>query len=181
MSEKLWQEQLRQTVTGLQVVNGQPRVAVVGVGHELRGDDAAGVAVARLLNRWVHSPFLQVIEAGAAPENCCGLILRYRPDLVLFVDAAQMRAEPGTVRWLDWDLVKSGNVVGFNSSTHTLPLQILANYLSVELGCPVGLLGIQPADISMGDSLSPVITLAVEATARALVDLLSVSEGAAVL
>ncbi|HCB48389.1 MAG TPA: hypothetical protein DEP47_02395, partial [Chloroflexi bacterium] len=69
---------------------------------------------------------------------------------------------------------------GFNASTHTLPLQILANYLTVELGCPVGLLGIQPADISMGDSLSPVVTLAVEATARALMDLLSVAEGAAV-
>ncbi len=179
MSEKLWQEQLRQTVAGLRTVNGQPRVALVGIGHELRGDDAAGVAVTRLINRWVHSPSLQVIEAGAAPENCCGLLFRFRPDLVLFVDAAQMGAEPGTVRWLDWDLIKSGDVAGFNVSTHTLPLQILANYLTVELGCPVGLLGIQPADISMGDSLSPVVTLAVEATARALMDLLSVAEGAA--
>lgn len=181
MSEKLWQEQLRQAIASLQAVNGQPRVAVVGIGHELRGDDAAGVVVARLLNQWGHSPSLQVIEAGAAPENCCGLLFRFRPDLVLFVDAAQMGAEPGTVRWLTWDLIKSGDVAGFSVSTHTLPLQILANYLTVGLGCPVALLGIQPADISMGDSLSPVVALAVEATAQSLVDHLSVAEGAVIL
>lgn len=180
MSEKLWQEKLRQTIASLRPVNGQPRVAVVGIGHELRGDDAAGVAVARLLNQWVHSPSLLVIEAGAAPENCCGLLFRFRPDLVLFVDAAQMGAEPGTVRWLTWDLIGSDDAAGFNVSTHTLPLPILANYLTVELGCPVALLGIQPADITMGDSLSPVVALAVEATARALVDHLSVEEGAVI-
>jgi hydrogenase 3 maturation protease len=180
MSEKLWQEKLRQTMAGLRPVNGQPRVAVVGIGHELRGDDAAGVAVARLLNRLAHSPSLQVIEAGAAPENCCGLLFRFHPDLVLFVDAAQMGADPGTVRWLAWDQIGSGDAAGFNVSTHTLPLPILANYLRVELACPVGLLGIQPADISLGDSLSPAVGLAVEATARALVDLLSVAEGAAI-
>lgn len=181
MSEKLWQEKLCQTIASLRPVNSQPRVAVVGIGHELRGDDAAGVEVARLLNQWVHSPSLLVIEAGAAPENCCGLLFRFRPDLVLFVDAAQMGAEPGTVRWLTWDLIGSDDAAGFNVSTHTLPLPILANYLTVELGCPVALLGIQPADISMGDSLSPVVALAVEATAQALVDLLLFAEETAVL
>jgi len=181
MFEKLWQEQLRQTVADLRAVSDQPRIALLGIGHELRGDDAAGVAVACLLNQWGHSPSLQVIEAGAAPENCCGLLFRFRPDLVLFIDAAQMGAEPGTVRWLEWDLIRSGTVTGFNISTHTLPLQIMANYLSIELGCPVGLLGIQPADISMGNSLSPVVAHAVEATARALVDLLPLAEGAIIL
>jgi Ni,Fe-hydrogenase maturation factor len=81
---------------------------------------------------------------------------------------------------LTWDLIGSDDAAGFNVSTHTLPLPILANYLTVELGCPVALLGIQPADISMGDSLSPVVALAVEATARALADHLSVSEGAVI-
>lgn len=175
MSEKPWQEQLRQTVAGLQANNNRPRVAVVGVGHELRGDDAAGVALIRLLERWVESPFLQVVEAGSAPENCCGLLFQYRPDLVLFVDAADMAEEPGTIRWLTWP-----EVVGFGVSTHTLPLPLLANYLAVELGCPVRLLGIQPAGVSIGAPLSPPVIKAVGRIAREMVDMLTVAEGAAV-
>ena len=180
MSSKPWQEQLSQTVEKLRTADGRPRVSVVGIGHELRGDDAAGVVVARLLKQHLGDPSLQVIEAGAAPENCCGLLFRFQPGLIVFVDAAEMGAEPGTVRRLSWDLVKSGGVAGFNVSTHTLPLQILADYLTAELGCPVCLLGIQPAGIAMGDPLSPAVTRAVKAIARFLEDLLSLSQGVSV-
>ena len=40
------------------------------------------------------------MEAGPAPENFTGPLRRFRPDLVLLVDAAQMDAEPGTIGWL---------------------------------------------------------------------------------
>jgi hydrogenase 3 maturation protease len=176
MLEKPWQEQLSRALASLPVSNGRPRVSVVGIGHELRGDDAAGVTLAQMLNEQAHSPYLQAIEAGPAPENCFSLIFRYRPDLVLFVDAANMGAEAGEVRWLDWS-----DVASLEASTHNMPLPLLANYLTAELGCPVGLLGIQPADVSMGASLSPDVGPAVEAAARALAELFLVAEGDAVL
>ncbi len=93
---------------------------------------------------------LRIIDGGAAPENYTGALRRFRPDLVILIDAAQMDEPPGTVRWLDCD-----HLSGFSASTHTLPLNILAHYLQAELGCQVALIGIQPADTSFDAPLSP--------------------------
>ncbi len=153
--------------------SGLPRVAVVGVGQELRGDDAAGVMVARALiearggaerdhhgsangERDHTAPPLRVTEGGAAPENCTGTLRRFQPDLVIFIDAAQMDLEPGAVRWLDGQ-----EIAGFSASTHTLPLDMLAHYLEAELGCQVAFLGIQPAGTSFDGGLSPAVAQAV--------------------
>ncbi len=141
--------------------NARPRVALVGIGQELRGDDAVGVILARTLLDKLGakgSPAegnstglpLQVIDGGAAPENCTGALRRFRPDLVILIDAAQMDQAPGAVQWLDCE-----HLSGFSASTHTLPLDILAHYLQAELGCQVALLGIQPADTSFDVPLSP--------------------------
>jgi hydrogenase 3 maturation protease len=86
----VWSSLLKQALTA-QKTRNQPRVAVVGVGHELRGDDAAGVIAARLLKAVLadDDPVL-VVEGGSAPENHTGPLRRFAPDLVLLVDTAQM-------------------------------------------------------------------------------------------
>ncbi len=91
------------------------------------------------------------------------------PDLVLLIDAAQMDEAPGAVRWLAWQ-----ETDGLSASTHTLPPRVLAHYLTSELGCEVALLGIQPADTTMGAPLSPTAQAAVQAVAQALAELLGV-------
>lgn len=151
--------------TGTVPYSGEsPRVAVVGIGHELCGDDAAGLRLARILQPLAAgNETLLVIEAGPAPENFCGQLRRFRPDLVLLIDAAHMQAQPGTVRWLSWP-----DTTGVTASTHTLPIHILATYLTAELGCQVALLGIQPADICVGSSITSPVREAAEATARML-------------
>lgn len=163
-----WQVSFCQMLSRLPRADRLPRVAVVGVGNELRGDDAAGAILARALRPLTarHGNLL-VIDAGSAPENTSGLLRCFRPELVLLVDAAQMEAEPGAVRWLAWQAT-----TGVGVSTHSLPLHIFASYLIAELGCKVALLGIQPADTSVGVPLSPVVREAVEATAQALADVL---------
>jgi hydrogenase 3 maturation protease len=148
---------------------------VVGIGHELRGDDAAGVAVVRALGRAEArrsrrgnprppaARSLLVIDAGPAPENCTAALRRFGPDLVLLIDAAEFGAPPGTVCWLDWR-----SAAGLSASTHTLPCSLLARYLIAELGCRVMLLGIQPADTTIGASLSPAVRRAAQTVARRL-------------
>jgi hydrogenase 3 maturation protease len=147
-----------------------PRLAIVGVGHELRGDDAAGLLVARqLVQAWQQRSWspagdrLLIIEAGHAPENHTGPIRRFAPDLVLMVDAAQMNEPPGCVRWLAWQ-----EISGLSASTHTMPLYMLAKYLTSELGCDVALIGIQPADTALGAPLSPPVQRAINQVAQAL-------------
>jgi hydrogenase 3 maturation protease len=147
------------------------------VGHELRGDDAAGLLVARgLLNHLPEDyediapalhPALLVIEAGAAPENVTGRLRRYQPDLVILVDAADLHVHPGTVRWLDWRETE-----GLSASTHTLPLNLVGQYLAHELNCQVALLGIQPASNDIGHEPSLLVQLAIDSLVIDLIALL---------
>ncbi|HEX6383528.1 MAG TPA: hydrogenase 3 maturation endopeptidase HyCI [Anaerolineae bacterium] len=162
ISKKHWTEWLAQSLTRLQP-DERPRLAVVGIGHVLRGDDAAGVAVARALQPYAHEHLL-VVDAGHAPENHTGPLRRFAPDLVLLVDTAQMNEPPGMVRWLPWQ-----ETSGVSASTHTMPPYVIARYLTAELGCEVALIGIQPADTTLGAPLSPAVQQTVYAVAQALI------------
>jgi hydrogenase 3 maturation protease len=207
MSRPLWSDSLTQKRTSLRskgdgstaphVFMNRPypslRVAIVGIGHELRGDDAAGVSVARSLQSAVGTihpgtarhaisrpkagwragggkcelPLL-VIDAGAAPENFTGPLRRFDPDLVLLIDAAQLNEAPGSIRWLDWQ-----ETSGLSASTHTLPPHVLAEYLVNELGCEVALIGIQPQGDEFDAPLSPPVQQAVDELVRTLERFLS--------
>ena len=170
MSEPSWQGWLAWTLISRRRRDGPARVAVVGIGHDLRGDDAAGVAVARVLKARLHRhrtrvprrPIL-VIDAGPAPENHTATLRRFAPDVVLLVDSAEMSLRPGSVRRLRQEAAS-----GVTASTHTLPLSVLCAYLVRETNCVLTLLGIQPAGNGLGDPLSPVVARAVERVARSL-------------
>ncbi len=126
------------------------RVAVLGIGNDLFGDDGVGVAIAReLAARVRRSPDCLVLEAGTAPENFTGLLRRFRPDVVLLVDAGHLSEKPGSIAWLDCQQTD-----GPGGSTHTLPPSVLAQFLADDLACRVALLCIQPAQLEFGCALS---------------------------
>jgi hydrogenase 3 maturation protease len=140
------------------------RVAVVGVGNEMNGDDGAGVCVVKTLAACLAAtPGLLLINAATAPENFTGPLRRFRPDLVVEVDAAHQEQPPGTTSWIDWR-----DADGMSASTHTLPPSVLASFLTSDLGCEVKLIGIQPATLEPGRSLSPEVEAAVERLATEL-------------
>jgi hydrogenase 3 maturation protease len=164
-------------------------VAVVGIGQELNGDDGAGVLVVRRLSALARRGSgkaapnksqgpgafpgpcdLLIIEAAHAPENCLGPLLRFRPALVIVVDAAELGERPGTVRWLDWQ-----ETAGLSASTHTLPPSMLARFLVPAAGCEVAVLAIQAADTALGAPLSPEVAAAVEEILNGLSQLLAIS------
>jgi hydrogenase 3 maturation protease len=134
------------------------RVAVIGVGNEMNGDDGAGVRVVKALaDRLAATPGLLLINGGTAPENFTGPLRRFRPDLIVEVDAADQGEPPGTLAWIDWR-----EADGLSASTHTLPPSVLATFLTSDLGCQMALIGVQPATLEMGCPLSPVVEAAVE-------------------
>ncbi len=143
------------------------KTAVIGVGHELRRDDAVGVWVARQLRPFTSETFF-VIEGGHAPENTTGAVRKFAPDLVLIVDAAVLDAPPGATQWIDWQ--QAG---GLSATTHTLPLDMISCYLIAETGCEVGMIGIQPADMSYGQELSEAVFAAGQVVVDQLVQLIS--------
>ncbi len=166
MSPPSWMSSLTETCQQLTQADRPLRMAVLGIGSPLNGDDAAGLAIVRCLRATLPPrPDLLLLESGSAPENETGALRRFAPDLVLFLDAAQMDAPPGTVRW-----VPCAALTGLSASTHTLPLSLLATYLRAELSCQVALLGIQPACNEIGAPLSAPVCAAIEAVAAALTD-----------
>jgi hydrogenase 3 maturation protease len=167
MSDVSWQIDFQHKFRQLLEAYQEPRIAVLGVGSQFHGDDAAGIVLARtLLESGIEHPRLMVVSTGTAPENFTGLLRLFAPDLVLLVDAARMDKEPGTVCLLDFEAIE-----GCSASTHTLPLRIFASYLVTELGCELVLIGIQPGDTSMESPLSPAVQAAIDALVCELTEL----------
>lgn len=148
-------------------LEGAKRVAVLGIGNELRGDDAAGLLFARSFRRYAGERIL-VLECGVAPENFTDEIGSFDPTHIVVVDAVEMSHQPGSLGLFDEDSLPRTSI-----STHKLSLSLLKAYL-MESGINASflLLGIQPRDIGFCAPISPEVRhaaeLAVEALAEAL-------------
>lgn len=160
-SNNLWKTSLSQLLNQLKSETGEPpRVAVVGIGNTMRNDDAAGILVARELlqrERSEDASHLLVISAGSAPENVTSELRSFAPDLILLVDAAEMRDVPGAICWVPIQFIE-----GMSASTHSLPLSMLARYLTLELNCLVALIGIQPKSNDVGEIVSAEVSQAID-------------------
>ena len=126
------------------------------VGSVLRGDDAAGPLLAKLMT---DSPVegWSVVDGGQCPEDELGFIRRLEPDTVLVFDAADMGLEPGAVRRLTADDVATSCLV----STHTIPITFLLHEIE-GMADHVVFLGVQPADTSFFGPLTPAVRESVE-------------------
>jgi hydrogenase 3 maturation protease len=147
------------------VRNPDNRIAFIGIGSELHGDDGVGIEIIRSLSTRAGSfSRFSFMEGGTLPESVTGPIRRFAPNLVIIFDAAEFGGAPGEFRWLD-----TLEIDGFSASTHTFPLGAFADYLRKEFACEVQLLGIQPKAIEFGTILSPEVKKA----CRQLADIIS--------
>jgi hydrogenase 3 maturation protease len=166
-----WEDSLKQTLARLKQKGEKPRLVILGIGHELRGDDGAGTAVVQRLAtypRLRQRDDLLILNGAHAPENQTGPIRRFSPDFVLLIDAALLAEEPGAICWLPWQ-----ETAGLSASSHTLPPYMLAQYLTAELGCQVALLGIQPLHTSLGEPISAPVQQAITRVCQGIAVLLA--------
>lgn len=139
-------------------------VVLVGVGNPLRGDDAAGCEVARRLEG--RSGAL-VVNAEEIPESHLVGIATARPDTVLFVDAVDLGAVPGSVAVLE-----AKQIVGYCPSTHRVPLGLLMECLRRDTGADVFLIAVQPGQIGFGEPMSHEVTASITLLVETLEGLL---------
>ena len=128
---------------------GARRVAVVGIGDPLLPSDRLGMLAAEAVGA-LHLPGIRVFLAGTVPESMTGPIRRFRPDHVLFLDAAEMGASPGTVA-----VVEPEGIHATLFSTHVLPLSVLMEFLEKDAHTRVTLIGIEPDTHTRGDDPTP--------------------------
>jgi hydrogenase 3 maturation protease len=156
-SSSYWKTQLREKLK-LLADNSDSRLAVLGIGNELNGDDSAGNWVARKLSERLKSqPNLLIMDCGAIPENASGPLRRFCPDMILMVDAADLVEDPGTIQFVELDQVR-----GFSASSHSLPLSVLGRFLMEEFHCEIALCCIQPQSLEFEAGLSDPVKMAVE-------------------
>jgi hydrogenase 3 maturation protease len=161
------------------------RVALLGIGSDLRADDAAGLEVCAAVEtvlkkkrrRCLRHPSVSdvlvprrcaVFYGHTAPENVTGEIRRFAPSHTIIIDAADFGLSAGKVSVVD--LSETG---GVSCSTHRLPMAIFADYLVRSLCCTPIFIGIQPATLEFGMSLSVEVRQAVRNVSRAIVDALN--------
>jgi hydrogenase maturation protease HycI len=125
-------------------------IVIMGIGNELRSDDAVGLAVVDRLSSFIDDPSIVLLNCQTVPENFTGYIKRFRPTCVVLVDAADFGAVPGDARIFQLNDLESSEI-----TTHGASLVTLGAYLRSETNSTVFVIGIQPADYDFGNGLSP--------------------------
>jgi hydrogenase 3 maturation protease len=123
-----------------QKLKGASKVLILGIGSELKGDDAAGILAAEKLEEE-----FEVIIGGTSPENFTGEIKRLKPSHLIIIDSAQMGEKPGYIRLID-----SEEIGGLSFGTHALPLSVMINYLKEYFPLKAIIIGIQPKTLTFG-------------------------------
>lgn len=161
MSNSSWQENLKQTLPALTKAGNH--IAIVGVGHPLRGDDSAGLSVIEELQKLSLPDEIHLIDTGAVPESCTGLLRKIQPELVLIFDAAQMDIPAG-----DCLLIQEPEVELTAAITHGIPIKTVCQYIKREFQCRVWLIGIQPGQNDLFNPISAPVQRAVTEISQVL-------------
>ncbi len=137
---------------------------ILGVGNPLMSDDGVGIAVVEQLWREPLLEDVEVVDAGTGGLDLIHLIAE--AEAALLIDAVDMGAEPGTLRWLTPEEVKQDGAP-LRLSLHETRLGPLLQWLELLGNCPpVSILGIQPASIQPGMGLSRSVKQAVPQAVR---------------
>ena len=151
-------------------LNKARRIALLGVGSELRGDDVAGVLVAKSLAAKVKNRKFKVFLGETAPENLTGEIKKFKPTHLLIVDAADIGKRSGFV-----SILCAKDIAGATFSTHRLPVKLIADYLSCSISCDTIVLGIHPESFAFGKLPSQKIKKAAKELSQILEEVICIS------
>jgi hydrogenase 3 maturation protease len=142
---------------------------VLGVGSDLRGDDAAGMLIALRLQEFFKdrlSPSVFRVFAGeTAPENFTGELKKFRPSHLLITDCADFGKAPGEAV-----LATPEEITGISFSTHRLPLFVLTDYILQAFPCAIQILGIQPATLELLHEVTEPVQKTVECLTGMLIE-----------
>jgi len=133
------------------------RVAIIGIGNPLRGDDGLGPLVIQKLKKENLPKNVKLFNCGATPETFTSHVKRFQPTHIIMVDSAHLNIEVGEAK-----LVSAENIGGLTVSTHNLPLNLFAEYLQEETKAEIILLAVQPKKIDYNTEITSELRKAAE-------------------
>lgn len=136
------------------------KVLIAGIGNPLREDDFVGSYIVKSIKNKVRAI---VLDCEDSPERYLGKIIEYKPDMIIFIDALDMKLEAGTLIFFDADKLERTNTF-----THNTSLKIYIDFIKKHVNASVFILGIQPESTNLGINLSKKVL----ETANSLIDAL---------
>ena len=136
---------------------------IVGIGNTLKGDDGAGPLVCEQLRGNVCA---EIIDAGTVPENYIQTIIKKAPQNLLIIDAIDFGALAGTI-----NIFKPEQLDSFAFSTHTLSPRLFVDMVCKYIKVDVYFIGIQPAQMQLGQPQSEQVNEAIQWLAGTLIEI----------
>jgi hydrogenase 3 maturation protease len=122
----------------------------LGIGNDMRGDDALGSLLAKKLSNLLKdNQYVTVYDARTVPENFTGAIKKDNPSHIILIDAVDMKERPGYIR-----LIAKDEIANYSISTHALPVSFLIRYLESTVTSHTLLVGIQPENMDLSNKIS---------------------------
>jgi hydrogenase maturation protease len=141
------------------------RIKIIGVGNKWRGDDAAGLIVARRL-RQENLPHIEVTE-GSGSGSAIADAWKDAPRVIV-VDAIVSGGAPGTIHRFDAHDPEATFPVSWSPSSHSWGLSEALALGKVFHNLPPALIiyGIEGENFALGAGLSPAVAAAIPEVVR---------------
>jgi len=152
----------------LEEIAGKGKVYVLGLGNTDRADDGAGILVAEALKK--HFPRSAFSERDGVEGTVLDISERTEDSVVLFVDAADLKLPPGTIRIVQKDAIRDTEV-----TTHRVAVALMASILKTR-GKDSAVICIQPASIEFTGEVTASVSRAVSTLVRVLDGLMSLRD-----
>jgi len=137
-----------------------PRIAIVGLGNELLGDDGVGVHAVRELQK---APPENVAVAEVGTRVLSSQQIIEESDIVIAIDAAHADGAPGSIYRFDAEEVESDRLC----SLHEMGIVGVFRLMPKESRPKLIVIGVEPEIIDYGMDLSPVVQAALGRVVRA--------------
>lgn len=150
------EEALRGAIEGMA---GPGPVYVLGLGYADKADDGAGLLVAETLKK--PFPEFSFSEHDGVEGTVLDISEKEGPATVFFVDAADLKAEPGTIELVGRDDIRETEI-----STHRVAVTLMAAILE-RTGKKVCVVAMQPKTLEFRGAVSEEMARSVEAVVKA--------------
>jgi hydrogenase maturation protease len=132
----------------------EPRIAVIGIGNILLGDEGVGVNIAQRLMKQPEIPEVEIIDAGTCADVM--MLISNSVEHVIIIDAASGGGQPGDIyRFTPEDIDTSNMTVSLHENNLVAGIKMLPLY-NRELKSVI-IFGIEPKELEGGLKLSPEI------------------------
>ena len=144
----------------IEAVAGKGRIYVLGLGNTDRGDDGAGILVAEALKK--PFPDYSFSEHDGIEGTVLDISERMEDSTILFVDAADMGLEPGSLRLIPRESIKETEI-----TTHRVAVALMSSILE-KSGKMTAVVAVQPLGIEFRSPVSRPVKRAVDAVVAIL-------------